>query len=70
MRTFKNLAGDKIVIDRMKITMYHATTTPGIPDEDKLKGYSDIFHAGCRSVREYVKMLRKLGFEEVKDDVD
>jgi hypothetical protein len=70
MRTFKNLAGDKIVIDGMKITMYHASTTPNVSDEDKLKGYSDIFHAGCGSIREYVAKLRKLGFKEVEDGAD
>ena len=66
-RIFKNSSGDKVIIEGMKITLYHASTTPDVPDEDKSKGYSDIFRAGNGSVRDYVKKLRKLGFEEVEE---
>ena len=64
-RIFKNPDGEKVVLEGIKITFYHASTTPDVPDEDKSKGYSDIFRAGNGSVRDYVKKLRKLGFEEV-----
>jgi len=64
-RIFKNSSGDKVVIEGIKITLYHASTTPDVPDEDRTIRCSDILRSGYGSVRDYVKKLRKLGFEEV-----